>query len=126
MRTELRALGLLLLLAGCSMTRVYIGSPIRDDPAQRVKPGVTDRGEVLLVFGAPDRILRHPKGDVFIYRFVRKNTDTLSLEEPVVTNLEIFSYSRVEEKEDRLVILFGPEGVVRAWGMRRGTEDLDR
>jgi hypothetical protein len=113
-------------LSSCSIGRVYRGSPIQGDPDVDLTPGVTDRAEVLRTFGAPDRIYGRRAGDVFIYRFVRENSRSFTLEEPVITNFELFSYSVVEEREDRLVILFDPDGRVESYGYLRGTEDLDR
>ena len=34
-----------------------------------IRPGITAMADVLSTFGAPDRIVRHSAGDVFIYRF---------------------------------------------------------
>jgi hypothetical protein len=113
------------LLAGCTMIREYVGTPLRADPAQEISPGTTDMAAVLDVFGPPDRILRHTAGDVFVYRFRRRNSDTFVIEEPVITNLELFSYSRTREKEDRLVVLFEADGRVRSFGYLRGTAELD-
>jgi hypothetical protein len=112
-------------LAACTITRDYIGSPLRADPAQEIHPGSTEIADVLRVFGPPDRILRHTTGEVFVYRFQRRNSETLVIEEPVITNFEIFSYSRTREKEDRLVVLFDRDGHVRSFGFVRGTAELD-
>lgn len=113
-------------LTGCAISRVYRGSPIQGDPEADIAPGSTDRAEILRVFGAPDRIFGRRAGDVFIYRFIRKNSKSLTLEEPVITNFEIFSYTVTEEKEDRLVILFDSRGKVESYGYLRGTQDLER
>jgi hypothetical protein len=120
-----RALAFLLVLAGCTVIREYVGTPLRADPARQIRPGVTDMAEVLHVFGPPDRILRHTAGDVFVYRFRRLNSETFVIEEPVITNFELFSYSRTREKEDRLVVLFEVDGRVRSFGHLRGTADLE-
>lgn len=116
-------LPLWLPLAACAIQRSSTGSPLRADPAQIVA-GESDRAGVLELFGAPDQILRSARGDVFVYRFVRRNSDTFTLEEPVFTNLLIFSYSRVREKEDRLVVVFDADGRVESYGVLRGTRDL--
>jgi hypothetical protein len=113
-------------LTSCAIGRVYRGSPIQGDPDADITSGVTDRADVLRIFGAPDRIFSRRAGDVFVYRFARENSKSLTLEEPVITNFELFSYSVVEKREDRLVILFDPDGTVEDYGYLRGTEDLDR
>jgi hypothetical protein len=114
-----------LLLASCTITREYRGSPLRADPASEIQAGVTGMADVLRVFGPPDRILRHVAGEVFVYRFQRRNGETLVIEEPVITNWELFSYSRVRDKEDRLVVLFDRDGRVSSYGYVRGTAELD-
>jgi len=114
------------LLAACTITRQYVGSPLRADPAREIHPGSTDMSEVLRTFGAPDRILRHAVGDVFVYSYRRSNSESLTIEEPVITNAQIFSYSRTRQKEDRLVVLFDRQGLVRSFGYLRGTAELER
>lgn len=115
----------LLVLPGCTVIREYVGTPLRADPAREIQPGSTEMAEVLRVFGPPDRIVRHAAGDVFVYRFRRRNRETFVIEEPVITNFEFFSYSRTREKEDRLVVLFEADGRVRSFGHIRGTADLE-
>lgn len=114
-----------LLAAACTIGRKYVGSEILEGPAERIHVGRTTRAEVLEVFGPPDRILRQAIGDVFVYRFDRTNTTTFTVEEPVITNIQIFSWSKVQEKSDRLTIFFDRAGVVTAFGHRRGTQELD-
>lgn len=122
------ALGALLALAlaGCTITRTYVGVPLAVDPGSAIEPGETDKAGVLRAFGAPERILRHVDGDVFLYRYVRKNQETLAIEEPVITNLKLFTYTRSVEREDRLVVLFDAEGLVSAFGYVRGTAEFDK
>jgi hypothetical protein len=112
-------------LAACTITREYVGSPLLADPALMIEPGTTDMGQVLTVFGPPERILRHATGDVFVYRFRRRNTEMLVIEEPLITNWELFSYTRTREKEDRLVVLFDSGNRVKSYGYQRGTAELD-
>jgi outer membrane protein assembly factor BamE (lipoprotein component of BamABCDE complex) len=122
-------LGLLLLLlgclCGCTIGRRYTGAEIREDPAAHIRIGSTTRAEVLAIFGPPDRILRQTSGDVFVYRFERRNSTSFTLEEPVITNLQIFSWSKVQEKSDLLTVFFDREGRVTGFGHRRGTEELE-
>ena len=111
-------------VAGCAITRTYIGAPIPADP-NTIIAGVTRMDQVLSELGAPNRIVRGPSGEIFIYRFMRRNSDTFTVEEPVITDIEIFSYSVIEEREDRLVVLFDGTGTVLSFGVRRGTPELD-
>lgn len=118
-------IGLLMALGmSCSITRIYRGSPIRADPDQVLTAGTTTKGEVLKLLGPPDRIVRQHDGDAFLYRYVRRNVDALELEEPVFTNLTIFSYTRNEQRADLLLVLFDKEGVVKSWGLRRAAAEI--
>jgi outer membrane protein assembly factor BamE (lipoprotein component of BamABCDE complex) len=112
-------------LSACTIGRRYTGVEIRDDPTARIQPGSTTRAEVLAIFGPPDRILRQTTGDVFVYRFERRNSTSFTLEEPIVTDMEIFSWNKVQEKSDQLTVFFDREGIVTGFGYRRGTEELD-
>ena len=127
--SELPAPGLVLLLllgSACTIGRSYVGAEIREEPAARIQAGRTSRAEVLQVFGPPDRILRRANGDVFVYLFERTNETTFTIEEPVFTNFQLFSWSKVQRKSDRLTIFFDGDGTVTAFGHRRGTQELER
>jgi len=128
-RIERRTLALLLCLTligpACTIGRRYVGSEIREDPFENIVVDRSTRGDVLRHFGPPDRILRQTTGDVFIYRFDQRNSTRLSVEESFVTDLELFTWDKVQEKSDRLVVFFDREGVVSAFGFRRGREELE-
>jgi hypothetical protein len=125
-RSELAALaGALLLGSACAITRVYVGTALPTHPTTALTPGVATRADVLRELGAPDQVLRHTNGDVFIYRYNRKNEDVFTIEEPVITDLQLFQYTRVDEREDRLIVIFDAAGVVDAYGYHRGTEEID-
>jgi len=115
---------LTILTCSCSIGRVYMGSEIRDDPTDKIKIGSTAKGEILEIFGPPDRIQKQYDGDIFVYVYLRKNSSKLTLEEPYFTKFVIFQYTRVQQKMDGLVILFDKDGVVKNYGSRRGTEEL--
>jgi outer membrane protein assembly factor BamE (lipoprotein component of BamABCDE complex) len=103
---------------------VYRGSEIRADPKERIVVGITTKAETLRVFGPPDWIQKQFDGDIFVYAYTRKNSSTLTLEEPVFTNITLFTFNRVQEKRDSLIILFGKNGVVKDYGYYRGTLEL--
>ncbi len=109
---------------GCSIGRTYIGSEIRSDPGEKIQIGLTNKSDVLSVFGPPERITSQFDGDIFVYAYYRKNSSKFVIEEPYFTNLTIFSYTRVQEKRDHLVILFDKEGIVKNYGYQRGIKDL--
>jgi len=115
---------LTILTCGCSIGRVHIGSEIRNDPKGRIKIGSTTKGEILETFGPPDRIQKQYDGDIFVYAYLRKNSSTLSIEEPFFTKFVFFQYKRVQQKKDGLVILFDKDGVVKNYGFQRGTQEL--
>lgn len=114
----------LILTWGCTIGRVYIGSEIRDDPKEKVQPGLTTKSDILSIFGPPDRVTHQYDGDIFVYAYLRKNSTKFVIEEPYITNTTFFSYTRTQEKKDHLVILFDREGVVKNYGYQRGTQEL--
>ena len=110
---------------GCQIVKIYEGAALRADPAS-IEVGVTDMGTVLELFGAPTRIQRQRSGDVFFYRYMRQDSRKLTIEEPVLTNLELYSYTEVREDSESLVVLFDERGLVRGFGYRDGAGALDR
>jgi len=115
---------LLMLITACTIGRVYVGSELQIDPAEKIVSGQTTKSQVLDQFGAPDLIQRQHDGDVFVYAYLRRNYSKLAIKEPVVTNLQIFTYSNIQEKKDNLVILFDREGIVKNYGFQRRTGEL--
>jgi hypothetical protein len=80
---------------------------------------------VLRDLGPPDRLVHQFEGDMFVYAYIRRNEGTFLLEEPVFTHLTIFSYTKEQEKTDRMVVLFDRAGTLTDVFVRRGTEQLD-
>jgi hypothetical protein len=115
---------LILVASGCTIGRVYIGSEIRSDPKERIVIGSTTKGDVLNIYGPPDRIQMQHDGDIFIYAYLRKNSATLRIEEPVITNVTLFTFSRIQQKKDSLVILFDRNGITMSYGFYKGTKEL--
>lgn len=124
-----RSLALVLAIAlasACTIQRAYLGNEFGDAPGERVVVGESTKREILEIFGPPDKIQRQHDGDVFVYAYVRKNSTTISVEEPLFTNLTIFTYQKSQEKSDRMVVLFDRNGLLLGIGFRRGTEQLER
>ena len=125
-----RTLALTILLTtmtcGCMIARVYVGSEIKDDLKDKIAVGSTTKGDILRIYGPPDTVRRQYDGDVFIYRYLRRNSSILDIAEPVITRLTIFSYTRIQQKDDSLVILFDKDGAVKSFGFHRGTSELTR
>ena len=108
-----------LLLGGCQITKLSVGSALEADP-KTIQIGMTTMADVLASFGAPERIQRQSRGDVFIYRYLKRDSRSLTIEEPVVTDLMLYTYTRIREDSDRLVVLFDDKGLVTAYGYQPG------
>jgi hypothetical protein len=127
-RSVTRALALALCLAfasGCIIVRTYIGNELPPAADGGIVPGTTTKADILRDLGPPDRLVRQYDGDVFVYAYIRRNSSTLELEEPVITHLTVFEFTRVNERSDRMVVLFDRNGIVTGVGFRRGTEQLE-
>jgi outer membrane protein assembly factor BamE (lipoprotein component of BamABCDE complex) len=116
----------LVLSTACTIERAYMGNEFKGPPDGRIVVGQTTKREILELLGPPDRIQRQYDGDVFVYAYVRRNATSITIEEPVLTNLTLFSYQKSQEKSDRMVVLFDRGGLVLGIGFRRGTEQLER
>ncbi len=116
---------LALSLSACVIGRQYIGAPLAAIPEDVITPGVTTMSEVLASLGAPDRIQRRREGEVFIYRYLRKNSSGLRIVEPVVTGLTVLRYDKRQEASDRVVVMFDKEHVVIGMGHTDGRDQLD-
>ena len=112
------------LLCSCTIGRIYMGSELRNDPKEKIKIGSTTKAEILETFGPPERIQMQYDGDIFVYAYLRKNSSKLTLTEPYFTKLTILQYSRIQQKNDSLVILFDKDGVVKNYGFDRTTGEL--
>ncbi len=115
---------LIIAVCSCSIGRVYMGSEIKEDPKEKIAVGSTTKSEILKIFGPPILVQKQYDGDIFIYAYNRKNSTTLTLEEPVFTNITLFNYTRIQQKKDSLVILFDKDGVVKSYGHHEGTTEL--
>jgi hypothetical protein len=115
----------LALASACTFVRTYSGNELAPGVDDRIEAGRSTKADVLRDLGPPDRLVRQYDGDVFVYAYIRRNVDTLELSEPVFTHLTIFSYTRTQEKSDRMVVLFDRNGTVTGVGFRRGTEQLE-
>jgi hypothetical protein len=122
-----RALVVALSLAcgACIIGRDYVGNELHADPATMLHPGATTLAEVLQTFGAPDKIQRRHNGDILTYRYVRQNSAELRLQDPVVTGVTFFVYSKEQQKANRLTLFFDDKGVLSAYGFTGGVTELD-
>ena len=115
----------LALASACTIVRTYSGNELAQGVDVQIVAGRSTKADVLRDIGPPDRLVRQYDGDVFVYAYIRRNVNTLELTEPVFTGLTVFSYTRTQEKSDRMVVLFDRNGTVTGVGFRRGTEQLE-
>src|SRR5258705_5733286 len=109
----------------CTIVRVYSGNELPPGYDARIEAGKSNKADVLSELGPPDRLVRQYEGDVFVYAYIRRNENSFELSEPVFTRLLVFSYTKTQEKSDRMVVLFDRNGIVTGVGFRRGTEQLE-
>lgn len=112
-------------LSGCTIGRFYIGNEIPTVRDGQFVPGTTTKAEILRDIGPPDRLVRQYDGDVFVYSHQRRNLSKLELQEPIITHYSIFTWEKLDEKSDRLVVMFDRAGVLVSIGYLRGTEALE-
>ena len=116
------------LVSGCTIGRWYVGSPLRTDPNHNLVAGTTAKADVLAAFGPPDRILRYRTGDVFVYRYDQRNSSELNIGTPPFIGFgsyQVFQWTHVQDKSDRLMVFFDPAGVVSSFGYKQGREELE-
>lgn len=115
------------LLSSCAIGRVYKGSPLRTESLLSIQKGQTLKGDVLTLFGAPNRILSQTDGDIFIYEYYRENSTELEVSSPLIFvggTVTFFTYTKNDTKIDSLVILFDQEGKVVSFGYTNETQKL--
>jgi hypothetical protein len=114
-----------LVCGACTIGRDYVGNTFRSDPNVVLHPGVTTLAQALELFGAPEKIQRRRNGDILIYRFMRENTSELELEDPVVTGITFFVYTKHQLKANRLTMFFDDRGILTAFGFTDGVNELE-
>jgi len=113
----------LLLTAGCTtIGRSYRGVPLRGDPSAIVE-GQSTKSDVLRLFGPPDVINHQTTGDAFVYRYRRQNSTQVRVQDPI-TNINWFTYNRLNEQFDRMVVIFDFIGIVRGVAHEQNVEDM--
>ena len=116
------ALGAVLSIGGCTITRAYRGAPLRAQPAEIVE-GQSTRSDVLRLFGPPDLISHQTNGDAFLYRMEQQNSWTFRIWDPITRNTW-FTYSNQHNARDAMLVMFDFTGVVRGVGVEHRIEDL--
>jgi outer membrane protein assembly factor BamE (lipoprotein component of BamABCDE complex) len=122
-RTPLALACLLIALSGgCTVSRVYRGTPLRGDPSE-ILAGASTKSDVMRVLGPPDQITHQTDGDAFVYSYSQQNFSSLTVQEPFL-RYRIFTYRRQFENRDRIVVLFDFFGVVREVAQETEVEEL--
>lgn len=107
---------------GCTVSRVYRGTPLRGD-ASEILAGTSTKSDVLRVLGPPDQITHQTDGDAFVYSYSQQNFSSLTVQEPFL-RYRVFTYRRQLENRDRIVVLFDFFGVVREVAQETEVEEL--
>lgn len=111
--------------SGCTIGHRRVGNTVRAVPEIELVIGQTTRADVLRVFGPPDKLVRRPDGDAFLYTQQREESQSFRIREPIVLRQDLYSWSESDARSDRLMILFDTQGRVTSYGFRRGTEEMD-
>jgi hypothetical protein len=119
------ALALALGLGSCTIGHKTVGNTVRAAPEVELVIGTTTRSEVLRVFGPPDKLIRRPDGDAFLYVQEREESESFRIREPIILRQDLYSWTDSDSRSDRLLILFDETGTVVSYGFRKGTAELD-
>jgi outer membrane protein assembly factor BamE (lipoprotein component of BamABCDE complex) len=102
----------LLLLGGCAFGRAKIGEPLFAERVQQIQKGMTNRAEVVKVFGPPDLVSHTLTHEVFHYQYLDGKLGLFLI------------FSRANVKSDDLFIFFNEEGIVTEVIFGRRTDQL--
>jgi outer membrane protein assembly factor BamE (lipoprotein component of BamABCDE complex) len=116
------ALGLVLLVTGCTVARYYRGAPLHGEPSALVE-GQSTKSDVLRMFGPPTLITHQTDGDAFVYTYQQQNFSSFTVQEPF-TGQRIFTFRRQLDNRDTLVVFFDFVGVVRGVAADHQTEHM--
>ena len=112
----LLALGL--LLQGCIVSRWRIGNPIAEESLEQIQKGTTDRDQLVLLLGAPDRIIQGSDKEIFQYYYYDGKSPALFLG---LLNIITFNV-----KSDNLYVFLDKGGIVQdiMFGKRTDTVEF--
>lgn len=108
--------GTFLLTLGCSFSRATLGDEFNADQIAAIKKGETSKSDVVMLLGAPDRVLPMNGQELFqYYRYDSKGGSLL---------LILVNFARLNIKSDDLYIWFNREGIVQDVIFGKRTEKL--
>lgn len=64
-KTVVLLVGLILILQGCIMSRGRVGNPLDESNIQRIEKGISKKDAVVMLLGAPDRIIVGNDKEIF-------------------------------------------------------------
>lgn len=105
------------LFQGCAFSRGTLGEDIKSEAIAAIHKGTTTQAEVLVLLGAPDRLLQLNGRDVFqYYRYDAKAGSLL---------LIALNFTRLSIKSDDLFVILNREGIVEDVISSKRTERLE-
>lgn len=130
------------LVSGCvALGRQHEGAVLQTEKLTGLEVGVTTKGDILTLFGAPTVIQRRDIEGLLTTLAVRYQGQdlTVKLDPALFDDVYIYEYRRVNrtfvfvvlfswaksvDKSDRLVFFFDPEGKLAGYGLTEGTQEL--
>ncbi len=118
MRSIAILLALGLLLQGCIVSRWRIGNPIAEESLNQIQKGTTDRDQLVMLLGAPDRIIQGSDKEIFQYYYYDGKSPALFLG---LLNIITFNV-----KSDNLYVFLDKGGIVQdiVFGKRTDTVEF--
>lgn len=116
-RSLIICLVLCLMTTGCVVSRGRVGNPINEQHLQTIQKGVTQRGEIIELLGAPDRIITGNETDIYHYYYYDAKSPALLL-----LAFNIFSFN---VKSDNLYVFIDKQGVAQDIIYGKRTDGVD-
>lgn len=116
-RTVFICLVLCLVVSGCVVSRGRVGNPIDEQHIQTIQKGVTQRTQIIELFGAPDRIIQGNETDIYHYYYYDAKSPGL-----ILLAFNIFS---LNIKSDNLYVFVDKQGVTQDIIYGKRTNEVD-
>lgn len=107
-------------LTACALTYTRVGAEVPDGDGLEV--GRTTREQALAQLGPPRLVRRQFDGELYVWRRQRGQSRSITIL-PIFVRAFHWEDSRL--LRDELVLLFDPDGVLRAVGHRAETQEND-
>ena len=110
-------LAISLLLQGCIVSRWRVGNPIVEESLSQIQKGTTDRNQVVVLLGAPDRIIQGNDKEIFQYYYYDAKSPALFLG---LLNIITFNV-----KSDNLYVFLDKGGIVQDMVFGKRTDAVE-